>query len=302
MALMSQRTPLSEALKDKSLPTKRKEQIKQVQSIRKFASNTLKLPRNNTYTSYVELDRDAISWNVIATPKYSISPIQTCFPIAGCTSYLIYFSKQRAEQEAEKHKKQGHDVHIIASPAYSTGGFFDDPIVSTMFKGGTISIAQVVFHELAHQKLFRKNDSAFNEAFASTIGEQGTRLWLKQEHPQKVNLYKSYIKKRWQFFNLLISTRQELEDIYKTKKTNIGRKEGKRQTFKNLKRKYARLKKSWGGDKRFDNWFKSSPVNNAKLAVIGVYYQKVPEFTQKLESLNYDFEKFYTFYSAKNKH
>ena len=152
------------------------------------------------------------------------------------------------------------------------------------------------------QKLFRKNDSAFNEAFASTIGEQGTRLWLKQEHPQKVNLYKSYIKKRWQFFNLLISTRQELEDIYKTKKTNIGRKEGKRQTFKNLKRKYARLKKSWGGDKRFDNWFKSSPVNNAKLAVIGVYYQKVPEFTQKLKSLNYDFEKFYTFYSAKNKH
>ncbi len=298
MALMSQRTALTEVLKDTSVSAKRKDQIRQVQSIRKFASDNLKLPRNNSYTSYVELNREAISWNVIATPKYSISPIQTCFPIAGCTSYLIYFSKERAYREAEKHKKQGHDTHIIASPAYSTGGLFDDPIVSTMFNGGTISIAQVVFHELAHQKLFKKNDSAFNEAFASTIGEQGTRLWLKQQHPEKVMHYKNYLKKRWQFFNLLITTRKDLEALYKTKKNNSEMEQGKQHIFTQLEQKYIRLKKSWGGDKRFDNWFTKSPVNNAKLAMIGVYYQKVPEFTQKLKSLNYDFEKFYKYYKS----
>ena len=296
MALMSQGRPITEVLQDKSLSAKRKEQIKQVQSIRKFAHEKLKLPKNNSYTSYVELKREAISWNLIATPQFSTSPIKTCLPLAGCFSYLIYFSKERAQYEANKHKRLGHDTHIIASPAYSTGGWFDDPIVSTMFKGGTSSIAQVVFHELAHQKLYRKNNSAFNEAFASTIGEQGTRLWLKEQHPEKLKIYTRLLRKKWQFYNLLIATRQKLKAFYKLKKTDAAMAKGKQQIFTNLKAEYQQLKQSWGGDKRFDNWFNKHPLNNAKLAVIGVYYQKVPDFTRQLKAFNYDFEKFYKYY------
>ena len=297
MALMSQRKPIVEVLQDKNLSAKRKEQIEQVLSIRKFASEILKLPKNNSYTSYVELKRDAISWNVVATPKYSVSPIKNCFPFTGCVSYLVYFSKARAQNAANKHKKLGHDTHIIASPAYSTLGFFDDPIVSTMFKGGTSSIAQVVFHELVHQKLFRKNDSAFNEAFASTVGEQGTRLWLKQYHPEKLKTYNDHQQKRWQFFNLLIAIRHELDAFYKSNIDKNKMEKGKQRIFSQLKQRYIRLKKSWGGDKRFDNWFNKHPLNNAKLAVIGVYYQKVPEFTRQLKAFDYDFEEFYRYYA-----
>lgn len=296
---MSQRKPISEVLLEKKLAPARLEQIKQVQSIRKYAQEKLKLPKNNSYTSYVDLKRDAISWNVIATPKHAVTPIKTCLPFIGCTSYLMYFSKARAELEAEKHKKQGHDVHIIASPAYSTGGVFDDPIVSTMLEGGISSIAQVVFHELAHQRLYRKNDSAFNEAFASTISEEGTRRWLKEQHPKKVKAYDEYLQKKWQFFNLLIATRQQLEKLYKNTKNINEKEEGKQKVFKQLFRKYSALKKSWGGDKRFDKWFKKSPVNNAKLAVIGVYYQQVPDFIKQLKRLDYDFEKFYQSYENK---
>ena len=294
---MSQRKPISEVLQDKNLSTKRKAQIKQVQSIRVYAQNTLKLPKNNSYTSYVELKRKAISWNLIATPKYSISPIKKCLPLAGCFSYLLYFSKEQAQYEADKHKKQGHDTHIIASPAYSTGGWFDDPIVSTMFNGGTSSIAQLVFHELAHQKLYRKNDSAFNEAFASTIGEQGTRLWLKQQHPEKLKAYTGFLQKKWQFFNLLLATQKKLKTFYKLNNTDAKKAKRKEQIIKNLKQQYKQLKKSWGGDKRFDNWFYNQPMNNAKLAVIGVYYQQVPAFNRQLKAFHYDFEKFYQFYA-----
>ncbi len=296
---MSQRTPIDKLLQAKQLPPKRLAQIRQVQSIRKFAVETLKLPKNNSYTSYVDLKREAISWNVIATPRYSIKPIKTCLPFIGCSSYLLYFSKNRARLEAEKHQKRGHDTFIIASPAYSTGGVFDDPIVSTMFKGGISSIAQVVFHELAHQRLLRKNDSAFNEAFASTIAEEGTRRWLKAQHPEKLKAYQSYLEKKWQFYNLLIKTRKQLDKAYKTTKTDKQKSVLKQQIFRQLNKNYIDLKAHWGGDKRFDRWFYKQPNNNAKLAVIGVYFQRVPDFLKQLKALNYDFEAFYQFYEKK---
>jgi len=297
---MSQRKPITQLLSGDSLSKQRREQITQALNIRKFAHEKLKLPKNGSYTSFVELKRKAVTWNIVATKKYSIDPIQTCFPIGGCVSYLVYFSKERANQEANAHRKLGHDVHIIASPAYSTLGVFDDPVVSTMFNGGVSSIAEVVFHELAHQKLFRKNDTAFNEAFASAVGEEGTRLWLKQEHPEKLERYNKHVKMRWQFFNLLLTTSEELKAFYAKKLSDVEAQKGKDRIFNRLKQRYASLKKSWGGDTRFDNWFTKHPLNNAKLAVIGVYYRLVPEFSAKLKSLNYDFEKFYRYYQTKS--
>lgn len=299
VALMSQRKPIGDVFQDKNISKERKEQIKQVQSIRAFASERLKLPKNKSYTTYVELKRKAITWNVIATPKYSISPIKTCLLMIGCTSYLMYFSESRAQYEVKKHKQLGRDTHIVESPAYSTAGKFDDPIVSTMFGGGINSIAQIVFHELAHQKLFRKNDSAFNEAFASSIGEQGTRLWLKENHPKRVKAFNQYLLKKRQFFGLLLESRQELTLLYKTKQTDLDKEKGKQLIFKRLRKKYVQLKESWGGDKRFDSWFNTHSLNNAKLALVGIYYKQVPEFTKKLKELDYNFEIFYKFYAQK---
>ena len=293
---MSKRVAITQLLQSDSLSKKRREQITEVQSIRKFAYERLKLPKNGSYTSFVELDREAVTWNIVATKKYSIDPIQSCFPFGGCVSYLVYFNKKRAEQEAEKHKKLDHDVHIIASPAYSTLGLFDDPIVSTMFKGSISSTAEVVFHELGHQQLFRKNNSAFNEAFASSIGEEGTRLWLKKYHPNSLQSYNNHVKKRWQFFNLLLKTSDELKNFYATKQTDDELAKGKKLIFSRLKQRYNKLKQGWGGDKRFDRWFAQHPLNNAKLAVIGVYYKLVPDFSKRLKAFDYDFEQFYDFY------
>jgi len=187
LALMSKRQPIDKLLVGDTLSEKRREQITEVQNIREFAYDRLKLPENDSYSSFVEVGQEAVTWNIVATEKYSIKPIQTCFPITGCISYLLYFKKERAELEAEKHRKLGHDVHIIASPAYSTAGYFDDPVVSTMFSRNISSTAEVIFHELAHQRLYRKNNTAFNEAFASAVGQEGTRLWLKENYPEKLN-------------------------------------------------------------------------------------------------------------------
>ena len=299
LALMERREPISELLKGDTLSAKRREQISAVQNIRAFAYDRLKLPKNNSYSSFIEIEKEALTWNIVATKKYSMRPIQTCFPIGGCVSYLVYFKKERAEKEAEKHRKLGHDVHIIPSPAYSTLGFWDDPVVSTMFRGSISSTAEVMFHELAHQRLFRKNNSAFNEAFASAVGEEGTRLWLKENRPKLLKRYNDHVIKRWQFFNLLLSTSEELREFYKDKKPEAELAKGKERIFARLKNRYAKLKKSWGGDKRFDRWFTKHPLNNAKLAVIGVYYRLVPDFSKRLKEFDYDFERFYNYYQNK---
>lgn len=250
LALMSQRKPVKQVLADNKVTDKRKQQVKQVLEIRQFAYDRLKLPKNNSYTSYVELNREAVSWNVIATPKYSMKPVQTCFPFVGCVSYLVYFSPKSARKEAEKQKKLGRDTHIIESPAYSTLGIFDDPILSTMLSRSISSTAEVMFHELAHQRLYRKNNSAFNEAFASAVGQEGTRLWLKEKHPDKLERYEQHLKKRWAFFNLLIDTSDKLNAWYEQKHigsheqvNNIAEK-GKQRIYRQLKEKYARLKKA----------------------------------------------------------
>jgi len=298
LTLMSKRQPIDKLLEGDTLSKERREQIIEVQNIRNFAYDRLKLPKNDSYSSFVDIGREAVTWNTIATEKYSIKPIDRCFPIGGCVSYSLFFNKQRAEKEAEKHKELGHDVHIIPSPAYSTLGFFDDPVLSTMLSRNISATAEVIFHELAHQRLYRKNDTAFNEAFASAVGQEGTRLWLKENRPESLELYNDHIEKRWQFFDLLLKTNEELKAFYSTaeEKTEIELKKGKEEIFNRLKRRYAELKKKWGGDKRFDSWFNRSPLNNAKLAVIGVYYKLVPRFSERLKALNYDFEAFYNFY------
>ena len=298
LALMSQRQPIVDLLEDNKLSKQRRDQIVQVLSIRKFAHERLNLPDNNSYTSFVELKRDAISWNVIATPKYSMAPIKSCFPLVGCVSYLVYFKQRRAIAEAKKHQSLGRDTHIVASPAYSTLGFFDDPVVSTMLKGSISSTAEVVFHELAHQKLYKKNDSAFNEAFASAVAQEGTRLWLKENYPDLLHRYNEHLTKRWQFFDLLLITSKQLSTWYAHQRQDIETEMGKQKIFTQLKTEYAKLKNSWNGDSRFDIWFNKQDLNNAKLAVIGVYYQKVPEFNQQLKDYDYDFERFYKHYAS----
>lgn len=299
LALMNKRELIAELLKGDTLSEQRRKQITEVKSIRQFAYDRLKLPKNGSYTSFVEVGREAVTWNIVATKKYSIDPVQTCFPIGGCVSYLVYFNKARAELEAEKHRKLGNDVHIIPSPAYSTLGFWDDPVVSTMFTGSISSTAETIFHELGHQRLFRKNNSAFNEAFASAVGEEGTRLWLKESKPKRLKTYNDHVKKRWQFFNLLLQTSEDLRSFYEIKQSEPKQKVGKERIFNQLRQRYSDLKKTWGGDKRFDRWFTKHPLNNAKLAVIGVYYKLVPKFSKRLKAFDYDFEKFYQYYQNK---
>lgn len=292
ISLMAKQKPISQLLKDKNLSKQRRNDLALVQEIRAYAHSRLKLPKNGSYTKFVELNRKAVTWNLVVNPKYSMTPSQWCFPIIGCISYKGYFSEKKANKEAAKLKKLDYDVYVAEATAYSTLGWFNDPVVSPMLDHGILLTAETIFHELAHQQVYHKSDSEFNEAFATAVGQAGTKLWLKEKHPKSLTFYEDHLRKQQQFIQLILDTSAQLKALYKIKMDNTETEKGKQKILQTLRTNYHQLKKSWKGDTRYDAWF-DKPINNARLALMGVYYKKIPDFTRKLASYHYDFKKFY---------
>lgn len=275
-----------------SLPAHRQAQLKQLVKIREFAHKNLYLPDNGSYRQYVDLKRSAVTWNVIATPAYSMQPKQWCFPVVGCLSYKGYFSQAAALQEATLLEQQGYDVYVSESTAYSTLGWFKDPVVSTMLDHGVIVAAETLIHELAHQRLYIPDDTAFNEAFATAVAQEGLKHWLQAEQPDKLPVYLDYLEKRQDFVRLLAETAQQLRLIYDEKVSDQQKQQKKLEQYALLRQQYYALKQTWGGDDRYDAWF-NKPLNNARLALVGVYYDQVDDVVDALNARGRDFERFY---------
>jgi predicted aminopeptidase len=284
--LISKQENIEQLIEDDSVSPARKKQLKQLREIRKFASESLGLPANKSYTRFVELGRPAVTWNVVATPK------QWTFPVIGRLSYKGFFKKASAEKEAEFLRLQGYEVFIAESSAYSTLGWFDDPIVSPMLTHGVLPAAETMFHELAHQRIYFPGDSAFNEAFATAIGQEGVKQWLTVKSLKDLRKYEEHLRKREQFLALLLATSNALQALYAQDIEPEFMEQKKQAIYSTLTNDYAKLKASWKGDRRYDAWFKK-PINNARLALIGVYHQSVPLFVSLLDKYNDDFYDFY---------
>ena len=263
-------------------------------AIRQFAITDLGLPDNKSYSTYVELDRDAVVWNVVATAPFSLQAKQWCYPVIGCASYRGYFKQVNAQGYAEKLQAQGLDVAVVGATAYSTLGWFSDPLTSLMLRSDDAGIAELLFHELAHQQLYIKGNSRFNEAFATTVGEQGTVHWLQvTAQGELLQRYQRRLVVRAQFLRLLNQTREQLQTLYQNAEADEYKAEQKQQLFLELRQSYEELKQQqWQGIGWYDGWFKQ-PVNNARLVAIGTYRDLVPAFTKLLAACGQDFERFY---------
>jgi len=295
--LINKRQAIQPLLTDNNVSPLRKKQLKELITIRQFAKEDLALPDNGSYRTFVELKRDAVTWNIVATPKYKMAAKRWYFPVVGYLSYKGFFNQALAKRHAQQLEQAGYDVFLAESTAYSTLGWFSDPIVSPMLKQGTILAAETIFHELAHQRLYFPSDSTFNEAFATAVGQVGTRLWLKRYHPNKLADYDAYQIKQQAFLQLLLKTSESLKQWYaeaeQQRLSDAQKEQGKQAIFQQLRNDYAALKKRWQGDSRYDAWF-DKPVNNARLMLVGVYHQYVADFKRHLIQKHHgDFAAFY---------
>ena len=291
--LMRRASPIDEGLRSDAVPAALKAKLRSVLSIREFASRELALPDNGSYKSYADLGRRYAVWNVFATAEFSIEPVTSCFVFAGCVGYRGYFGEADARAEGAALRERGYDVYVGGVPAYSTLGWFDDPVLSTFIQYPESELARLMFHELAHQLLYVKNDTRFNESFAATVEQAGVERWLAQSgHERERAAYARLQGMRHEFVALLIKYRAILEQYYGQDLTAEQKRLGKARRFAEMEQEYRQLKASWGGFAGYDRWFAGRP-NNATLASVALYTELVPAFSALLEREGGDLPRFY---------
>jgi predicted aminopeptidase len=270
-----------------------REKLRTVLSVREFASDELQLPRNASYRSYANLERPYAVWNVFATPEFSLRPRQWCFIFAGCVNYRGYFGKPEADAFAAEVSSEGYDVFVGGVPAYSLLGYFPDPVLNTFINYPTPHLARLIFHELAHQVVYVRDDSVFNESFAVTVEQEGSRRWLARYGTDKDRLqYEQITRRRSDFLRLIETYRAELQTLYATPLPPDIKRARKAEVFAEMQAEYRKLKVSWGGFAGYDHWFAREP-NNALIASIGLYSKRVPAFQALLAREGGDLERFY---------
>ena len=277
MALMSRTRPVPELLADPATPQPLRTRLELALAIRNYAVKELKLPDNASYRRYADIGRPYAVWNVVAAPEFSLEPLQSCFPVAGCVSYRGFFSQQDADRHAARLRSEGYDVHVQGVPAYSTLGRFDDPLLSTFIRYSDADLARLIFHELAHQVVYVKDDSTFNESFAVAVEREGVRRWLAAagRDPQE---FLEGQKRGARRQALLDQASARLQALYRSRLAPEAMRERKRAELEDLR---ARL---------------ASPgeaPNNAFLASFATYTQLVTEFEFILKESDNDLERFY---------
>jgi predicted aminopeptidase len=283
LELLRKRTPIEELIEDPTVDPALKTSLSTVAAIRRFAVDDLDLPDNDSYTTYVSLDRPYVVWNVVAAEEFSVDPTRSCFPFAGCVAYRGFFDRAAAERFQGELAAQGFDTYSGGSTAYSTLGYFADPVLSTMIKGGEQYVASLLFHELAHQKLYVKDDSEFSEAFATAVEEFGTERWLvAKASPADLELYRLRQQRRTEFGQLILAQQQRLRAVYASADSPESKRAAKAQAFVALQVDYATLKQRWDGSKDYDAWF-AQPLNNATLAAVATYTRWVPALRARIE-------------------
>ena len=280
ISVFARARPVEDWLADPDTSPALRSRLIQAREIRAFASRALGLPDNGSYHSYAQLDRPYVVWNVYAAGKYSLEPKQECFPFAGCVSYRGFFSEDEARRHAETLRQQGYDVYVGGVAAYSTLGWFDDPLLSTFIGYADTQLARLVFHELAHQKVYAKNDTAFNESFAVTVEEEGVRRWLEAGgRGAELEAFRAAQARKREFAARVKQARERLASIYKVGGSPQALDEQKRGEFDRLRAAYPGVV--------------PAEPNNAFLVSIALYTELVPSFERLLAACKGDLVEFY---------
>jgi len=278
------------------------EELQTAQKIMAFAEDELGLSAAGSYTSYVDLDREALVWNVVATEEFSLQAKKWCFLVAGCVPYRGFFEQSKAEKSATHLRNKGMDVLIAPAAAYSTLGWFKDPLLSTMFSGSDSRLAAYLFHELAHQRLYVKDDGQFNESYASFVEEIGLKSWLvlNQNLEELENWEKGQMARK-EFALLVTDLQDELGGLYRSDLTDAAKRQLKADVFNAFSLSYEQLSESnWNGKRYYANWF-DQPLNNARLTLFSTYEGSHCAFQGLLEQAQGDLYEFHRLAQQKSR-
>ncbi len=293
MDLLHRSKPISAIIADPDVDHQLRNSLARVVILRDFASRELKLPDNKSYTSYADLQRPYAVWNVFASPELSVELKKWCFIKAGCVGYRGFFSQAKAERYAEKLKDEGYDTYVGGIRAYSTLGWFNDPILNTFIGSPEMDLARLIFHELAHQVVYVPGDTVFNESFATAVEHEGVARWFKRNGSVSEQIaFNVRHEMETVFTELVLGYRKRLQVVFSSDISDVEKRAAKAQIFDDLHEEYLQIKATQPEFSRYEAWFKQQP-NNARLATVAIYTQLLPAFQALLEQQNGDMDQFF---------
>jgi len=307
--MLARQQSCEKLLADPNTPDELKAKLQLSREICDFASRELKLPANGHYQRYADLHRRHAVWNVYAAPEFSLGPKTWWYPIVGSLEYRGFFAEPDARNCAAELGGRGFDVYVEGVEAYSTLGWFTDPLLNTFIHHDEAELAEILFHELAHQRVFASGDTDFNEAFATAVGEEGVRRWCQAKgDAATLERYSSTLRRNAEFVQLVTAARNQLKSCYGETETPAGQikatkrtrdvppaelRREKQRILNELQRDYEKRKADWGGYAGYDEWF-ARGVNNAQLNSVATYYDLRPAFERLLHAQGGDLERFYS--------
>jgi len=284
LRVMSVRQPIDRVIARPATPDTLKSQLTRARRIRDFASSELGLPDNASYKSYADIGRRYVVWNVVATPEFSVEPRTWCFPIAGCVSYRGYFSEKAANAFADTRRAAGDDVLVGGVPAYSTLGRIADPLLNTVTGYAELDLAALIFHELAHQVAYWPNESSWNEAFATAVEEAGVaRYAARLGDPAVLRRWQQRRRLRVTLSATINQAREDLARLYRRRIAPDALRAAKQQRLAELAAAIRVMEKEQGMNSGFGAWIDAG-LNNAHLASVATYYERVPHFEDLLKN------------------
>ncbi len=318
MEMLRKARPVAEVMADPKSKPLLKQKLSTVDDILDFAEKELHLPAKGQYRRYANLGRRHAVWVVFAAPEFSVEPKTWSYPLLGKLAYRGFFQEALANAEADKLRAEGFDVYVAGVDAYSTLGFFRDPLLNTFIGRSDADLAELIFHELTHQRLYLSGDTDFNEAFATAVGQEGARRWLRARGRMKeLAQYEKEMRVEREFIKLVLETREEMKKLFapqRGKRAGDGKpprpiredsdaasisldqimksaRQEKQAVFTRLRERALTLDARHGGSLKIERWFKK-PVNNARLATVSSYYEMLPGFEALLKQRDGELELF----------
>lgn len=292
MEIIRKSRPNAEIIGDESTPETLRNRLLLTAELCDFAGRQLALPGDSSYGKYADLGRRHAVFLLYAAPEFSLEPKSWRYPVVGKMNYRGYFKENDAKAYAEKLEEAGYETYLGGTDAYSTLGFFHDPVLNTFADYPEIDFAELIFHELTHRRVFRKGETTFNESLANAVAGEGVRQWLISTG-RRADLadYEERLIRRRDFYSEIDTTRRELTELYASDLPAEEMRRGKRAILAELKSRARTLQRRWGG-KQLEAWIRLD-LTNAHLLPLITYNSEIDSFRRLLDESGGDYGIFF---------
>ena len=292
MKVLKRRVPIHKVLQDPQVQEDTKEKLRLVEEVKGFAENVLKLKRSDNYSSFVQLDGPYVTYLLRVSSAHQLSSYQWTFPFVGKFPYKGYFSREEAEKAAKEFPESEYDTYIRGVTAYSTLGWFDDPVFSSMLGYSQPDLVATIIHEMVHATLFIKSHTEFNERLATFVGHVGTELFYKQREGKSsptVQIIKDKNRDGLLFSRFISEELARLREWYRKNKGLITR-ESKARRLRDIQDRFEKDLQPKLKSSEY-NYFLKLKLNNARLLSYETYISDLSSFEKLYVKVGGDFLK-----------